>query len=74
MTALARSLHSFAPDVQTRSRGHDITLRYLSLRPDVERCALVTPDGEVVFEGRGSDARRQCLRFAQGLGALTLMR
>jgi hypothetical protein len=74
MTALARNLHSFAPDPQARSSDHDTAIARLSLRPDGKRCALVTADGEVVFKGFGTDARRQCLRFAQRLGALTLRR
>jgi hypothetical protein len=74
MTALARNLHSFAPGTQARSSDHDSVIAQLSLRPDGERCALVTADGQVVFKGFGTDARRECLRFAQRLGALTLRR
>jgi hypothetical protein len=74
MTALARTLPSLAPDAQARPRDHAATDRQLSLRPDRDRCSLVTPDGEVLFTGEGPGARRQCLHFAHGLGVLTLMR
>jgi hypothetical protein len=74
MTALARNLPSFAPDARARPRDGAATARHLSLRPDRDSCSLVTPDGEVVFTGEGTGARRQCLQFAHGLGVLTLMR
>ena len=74
MTALARNLAPFAPDAQARSRDGAATVRHLSLRPDRDRCSLVAPDGEVVFAGESTGARRQCLQFAHELGVLTLMR
>ena len=74
MTALARNLPSLALDAQARSHHHDTATRDLCLRPDGDRCSLVTPDGQVVFEAQGKGARRQCLQFAQSLGVLTLMR
>jgi hypothetical protein len=74
MTALARTLPALAFDAPGRSRHRHAAIAHLSLRPDGDGCSLVTPDGELVFKGQGTGARRQCLQFAQRLGVLTLVR
>ena len=46
---------------------------FLKLVPTGGGWALVRSDGEVVLDALGADARRQCLEFAQGRGALALL-
>jgi hypothetical protein len=46
---------------------------FLKLVPISDGWALVRSAGDVVFDALGTDARRQCLEFAQDRGALALL-
>jgi hypothetical protein len=46
---------------------------FLKLVPTSDGWALTRSDGNVVFDALGTDARRRCLEFAQGRGALALL-
>jgi hypothetical protein len=47
---------------------------YLRLHPDEDGWSLLTPQGELVFRGRGLDARRRSLEVAYERGALAVLR
>ncbi len=42
----------------------------LILRPDATGWTLASPEGDVVFRARGSNGKRQCLKFALARGAI----
>lgn len=46
----------------------------LTLRATARGCALIGPDGEIVFYADGLSGRRQCLEFARERGVLALSR
>jgi hypothetical protein len=52
---------------QSTAGGH------LLLHPDEDGWSLLTPQGELVFRGRGLDARRRSLEVAYERGALTVL-
>lgn len=54
------------PDVEGRAQGS------LILRPADDGWMLVTSDGEVVFRAPGTAGRRQCLKFAQDHGVISV--
>jgi hypothetical protein len=43
------------------------------LRPSADGWSLLGPDGEVLFRGLGTGARRQCLEQARELGVLAVV-
>ena len=45
---------------------------HLLMRPTEDGWSLFTPQGELVFRGRGVDARRRSLEVAYERGALTV--
>lgn len=45
----------------------------LKLLPSGDGWALVGPDGKIVFDALGTDARRLCLEFARARGLLALL-
>jgi hypothetical protein len=54
------------PDVQSTAGG------YLLLRPTEDGWSLITAEGDVVFRGLGTAARRRCLEIAYERGAATV--
>jgi hypothetical protein len=54
------------PDVLSAAGG------YLILRPTEDGWSLLTADGDLVFRGLGTAARRRCLEIAYERGAATV--
>jgi hypothetical protein len=54
------------PDVQSTARG------YLILRPTEDGWSLITAEGDLVFRGLGTAARRRCLEVAYERGVATV--
>lgn len=49
-----------------------VTPSRLTLRATGDGCALIGPEGDVVFEADGLGGRRACLEFARRHGVLAL--
>jgi hypothetical protein len=45
----------------------------LSLKPSADGWSLIGADGEVLFRGLGTSARRQCLERARELGVFVVV-
>ncbi len=45
---------------------------HMIIRPSADGWSLMTEDGAVVFRGLGLGSRRECLRRARELGALSV--
>lgn len=71
MSAIAQRQAAFELRIARDARERDRTT--LLLRPSADGWSLLSANGEVLFRGLGTGARRQCLAFARELGALAVV-
>jgi hypothetical protein len=72
MTAYAPSHTAFELRASDRAQEHDRAYLHMVIRPSGDGWSLMTDDGVVVFRGLGLASRRECLRRARELGALSV--
>jgi hypothetical protein len=72
MTAYAPQLTAFEVRATDQPRERHDTALHMRLRPTGDGWSLMTDDGVVVFRGLGLGSRRECLRRARELGALSV--
>jgi hypothetical protein len=72
MTAYAPSHTAFELRAGDRAEEHDRAHLHMIIRPSGDGWSLMTDDGVVVFRGLGLGSRRECLRRARELGALSV--
>jgi hypothetical protein len=72
MTAYAHSHPAFELRASDRSGEHEAAHLHMVIRPSGDGWSLMTDDGVVVFRGLGLSSRRECLRRARELGALSV--
>jgi hypothetical protein len=72
MTAYARPHTAFEVRASERAAEHERAHLHMLIRPSGDGWSLMTDDGVVVFRGLGLASRRECLRRARELGALSV--
>jgi hypothetical protein len=72
MTAYAHSHTAFELRAADRPRDHDAAHLHMVIRPSGDGWSLMTDEGAVVYRGLGLSSRRECLRRARELGALSV--
>jgi len=70
--AYAHSPAAFELHASDRSHEHDPAHLHMVIRPSADGWSLMTDEGVVVFRGLGLSSRRECLRRARELGALSV--
>jgi hypothetical protein len=73
MTAIAHRPAAFELRLPRHASRADLPAHTLILRPSADGWSLLGPDGEVLFRGLGTGARRQCLEHARELGVLAVV-
>ena len=71
MTALHHIPAAFAISAAEK-HAHSTAGGYLLLRPTEDGWSLLEPNGDFVFRGLGTGARRRCLEIAYERGAATV--
>ena len=73
MLSSAMRSTAFEMHMAERPDAHSVGSRHLILRPTEDGWSLITPQGELVFRGRGLGARRQCLQAASERGVFVVL-
>jgi hypothetical protein len=73
MTAIAHKPAAFELRLPRDAAKRDRYAHTMTLKPSADGWSLIGPDGEVLFRGLGTSARRQCLQRARELGVLTVV-
>ena len=73
MTALAHRPAAFELRFPREASRADRPAHTLALKPSADGWSLLGVDGEVLFRGLGTGARRQCLEYARELGVLAVV-
>jgi hypothetical protein len=73
MTAIAHRPAAFELRLPREAAERERFAHTLTLKPSADGWSLLGPDGEVLFRGLGTGARRQCLEHARDLGVLAVV-
>jgi hypothetical protein len=73
MTTFQHNPAAFAIAAADKSDVPSTAGGYLILRPTEDGWSLITSDGEVVYRGLGTRARRRCLEVAYQRGVATVL-
>jgi hypothetical protein len=73
MSAIAHKPAAFELRLPRDAAKRDRSGHTLMLKPSADGWSLIGPDGEVLFRGLGTAARRECLQRARELGVLTVV-